>query len=29
VFRELMGYLLQKYAVAPTGHVDRTPPLTW
>jgi cell division protein FtsI (penicillin-binding protein 3) len=29
VFRELMGYVLQKYAVPPSGHVDRTPPLTW
>jgi cell division protein FtsI (penicillin-binding protein 3) len=29
VFRELMAYVLQKYAVPPTGHLDRTPPLTW
>jgi cell division protein FtsI (penicillin-binding protein 3) len=29
VFRELMTYLLQKYAVPPTGHVAKTPPLTW
>jgi cell division protein FtsI (penicillin-binding protein 3) len=29
VFRKLMGYLLQKYAVAPSGAKARRLPVTW
>ncbi|MGH3509160.1 MAG: penicillin-binding transpeptidase domain-containing protein, partial [Nocardioidaceae bacterium] len=29
VFQKTMSYLLQKYAVPPSGRMDKTPPLTW
>ena len=29
VFKQVMSYLLAKYAVAPDGRLDKTPPLTW
>jgi cell division protein FtsI (penicillin-binding protein 3) len=29
VFRKVMGYLLQKYAVAPTGSAPQRTPVEW